>query len=62
MSYLSRRIREHAYEDVVPAEVRQAARDGLTVRFMGREVDAVTAWRMSMWPPEETVSYLGRGA
>lgn len=60
MSYLSRRMREIRYEDSVPAEARQAVRDGVTVRFMGRDIDAVTAWRIDMWPEVETVSYMGR--
>lgn len=63
MSYLSRRMREHRYEEEVPAAVRQAARDRVTVRFMSRDIDAVTAWRMSgVWPWEDAISYLGRGA
>jgi hypothetical protein len=63
MTYLSRRMREHRYEDEVPADVRQDVRSGVTVRFMGRDVDAVTAWRMSgVWPWIEAVDYMGRGA
>lgn len=61
MTYLSRRMREHRYEDAVPQEVRQDARDGITVRFMGKDVDAVTAWRIGIYPEKGVVvNYMGR--
>lgn len=63
MTYLSMRMREIRKEESVPAEVRQDMRDGVTVRFMGRDVDAVTAWRIGMWPQDSiAVNYMGRGA
>lgn len=63
MTYLSRRTREIREEDAIPASVRIAEREGATVRFMGHRVDAITAHRMSIWPPVgELVSYRGRGA
>lgn len=61
MSFLSRRMREIRYEEEVPIEVRRLARDGVTARFMGKDVDAVTAWRINpKLLTEDRVSYLGR--
>lgn len=63
MTYLSQRMREIREEEAVPKEVREAHRRGETVRFMGRDIDAITAWKINMWPePGETVNYMGRGA
>lgn len=63
MTYLSQRMREIREEEAVPAEVREACREGVKVWFMGREIDPVTAWRIGIWPgPGETVNYMGRGA
>lgn len=63
MTYLSRRTREISEEDAVPQRVRDAARIGATVQFMGKRIDPITAWRISgVWPWEEPVSHMGRGA
>ena len=63
MTYLSMRMREIREEEAVPKAVREAHRRKETVRFLGRDIDPVTAWRITgTWPWEDSVSYLGRGA
>lgn len=63
MTYLSKRMREIKDEEAVPADVREAHRNGETVRFLGRSIDPVTAWRISgVWPWVEPVNYRGRAA
>lgn len=67
MSYLSRRIREIREEEAVPKEVRQDHRAGVTFRFIGKDIDAVTAWRIGAWylPGDRElheIRYTGRGA
>lgn len=63
MTYLSQRMREIREEEAVPREVREAYRRGETVRFMGKDIDPIVAWKISgNWPWEEPVSYRGRGA
>jgi hypothetical protein len=62
MTYLSRRHREIREEDGVPSSARQAARARVSVRFMGKDIDPITAWRIGSWPVQEIVNYRGRGA
>lgn len=63
MTYLSQRMREIRYEESVPAEVRAAHRRGETVKFMGRQITPLVAYRISnVWPwgYEGPINYRGR--
>jgi hypothetical protein len=61
MTYLSKRTREIREEESVPAAVREDHRNRVTVRFIGKDIDPITAWQISkVWPWEEPVSYMGR--